>query len=266
MKIVKQLIIIIIPVILVVIVGGLCYLFIPRSLTNIVPTDNIICIYYEYDSTDTAEQIFLTEQEQQELLTQLEEHLVLGSQVAQVTKEVKEMRFSKGRVCCHCNGTDVVRNGKNKGVQRYLCRSCKKSFSDLTNSATYKSKKTLDKWLRYAKCMLNGYSIRKSAEIVEINIATSFYWRHKILNCISEFLGIGSVDGLVEADEVFFAYSYKGTKPTNMPRPSRHRGKEVKKRGISKEQVYVATALDRQGNLIIELFPFLLKNKTPMIK
>lgn len=67
MKIVKQLIIIIIPVILVVIVGGLCYLFIPRSLTNIVPMDNIICIYYEYDSTDTAEQIFLTEQEQQEL-------------------------------------------------------------------------------------------------------------------------------------------------------------------------------------------------------
>ena len=44
----------------------------------------------------------LSEQEQQELLTQLEEHLVLGSQVAQVTKEVKEMRFSKGRVCCHC--------------------------------------------------------------------------------------------------------------------------------------------------------------------
>lgn len=52
---------------------------------------------------------------------------------------------------------------------------------------------------------------------------------------------------------MFFAYSYKGTKPTNMPRPSRHRGKEVKKRGISKEQVCVATALDRHGNLIIEL-------------
>ena len=43
--------------------------------------------------------------EQQELLTQLEEYLVLDSQVTQVTKEVKEIRFSKGRVCCHCNGT-----------------------------------------------------------------------------------------------------------------------------------------------------------------
>ena len=73
----------------------------------------------------------LSEQEQQELLSKLEEYLVLGSHVAQITKEVKEMRFSKGRVCCYCNGTDVVRNGKRNGVQRYLCRNCKKSFSDL---------------------------------------------------------------------------------------------------------------------------------------
>ena len=85
----------------------------------------------------------LSKQEQQELLTQLEEYLVLGSQVAQVTKEVKEMRFSKGRVCCHCNGTDVVRNGKRNSVQRYLCRNCNSSFSDLTNSATYRSSRFL---------------------------------------------------------------------------------------------------------------------------
>lgn len=187
--------------------------------------------------------------QQEQILSHLEEHLVLGSQVTQVSKEVKEMRFSKGKVCPHCKGDDILRNGK----QRYICRSCRKTFTDFTNSATYKSKKSLDKWLKYAKCMLNGYSIRKSAEIVEINIATSFFWRHKILNCISEFLGVGNVDGVVEADEVFFAYSYKGTKTTNMPRPSRKRGKEVKKRGISKDQVCVATAIDRQGNLIIEL-------------
>lgn len=34
---------------------------------------------------------------------------------------------------------------------------------------------------------------KKSVEEVEINIATSFYWRNKTLNCISEFLCI-SVD------------------------------------------------------------------------
>lgn len=51
--------------------------------------------------------------------------------------------------------------------------------------------------------MINGYAIRKSAEIVEINIATSFFWRHKILDCISTFSGKGYLDGVIEADEVF---------------------------------------------------------------
>lgn len=50
-------------------------------------------------SNVTSQAKALSEQEQQELLTQLEEYLILGSQVSKITKEVKEMRFSKGRVC-----------------------------------------------------------------------------------------------------------------------------------------------------------------------
>lgn len=111
----------------------------------------------------------------------------------------------------------------------------------------------MDKWLKYAKCMIAGYTIRKSAEIVGINIATSFFWRHKILDCLKSFNGIGHVDGVVEADEIFFAESFKGTKPSKMPRKSRRRGAQVKLRGNSHEQVCVATAIDRQGNLIMEL-------------
>lgn len=74
-----------------------------------------------------------------------------------------------------------------------------------------------------------GLSIRKSAKIVGINIATSFFWRHKILDCISAFLGTGHVDGLIEADEVFFAENFKGTKTINMPRESHKRGKSIKR-------------------------------------
>lgn len=85
------------------------------------------------------------------------------------------MRFSKGKVCLYCNCEDILRNGKYNNKQRYLCKYCGKTFTDFTNSATYKSKKLLDKWMKYAQCMLNGYSIRKCAEIVEINIATSFF-------------------------------------------------------------------------------------------
>lgn len=55
----------------------------------------------------------LLEQEQ-ELLTQLEEYLVVGSQITLVTEEVKEMRFLKDRVYCQCDGTSVIRNAKIK--------------------------------------------------------------------------------------------------------------------------------------------------------
>lgn len=37
-----------------------------------------------------------------------------------------------------------------------------------------------------------------------------------------------------------------------MPRPARKRGKQIKKRGISNEQVCIATAIDRNGNIILE--------------
>ena len=62
------------------------------------------------------------------------------------------------------NCEDISRNGKYNDKQRYLCKNCRKTFADFTNSATYKSKKPLDKWMKYVKCMLTGYSIRKYAE------------------------------------------------------------------------------------------------------
>lgn len=68
-------------------------------------------------------------------------------------------------------------------------------------------------------------------------------------------MGIGDVDGVVEMDETFIPLSYKGNHKKSgfvMPRPSRKRGKQIKKRGISNEQVCIATAIDRNGNIILE--------------
>lgn len=49
-------------------------------------------------------------------------------------------------------------------------------------------------------------------------------------------------------DETFVALSFKGNQKKGglaMPRPDRKMGKQVKKRGISNEQVCVAIAIDR---------------------
>ncbi len=201
----------------------------------------------------------------EQILQYLEEIFVLGSFATEFTNEVKENRFSKGRICPHCECDKISRNGRYHGKQRYICKHCRKTFTDFTLSPKHNSKKDVKQWIQYAKCMINGYSIRKCAKETNISVPTSFYWRHKILDAIRAFIGIGSVGGVIEVDEAFFRESFKGNhkKSTTfrMPRKSHERGvkgsfskkTEKRKRGISKEQICVICAMDRTGNLITEL-------------
>lgn len=151
----------------------------------------------------------------------------------------------------------VSRNGKHNGKQRYICKSCKKTFSDFTTSVISCSKKPLDRWVQYAKSMIRGDSIRKSAKDVGINIATSFFWRHKLLDALREYVKIGHVDGVIEADETFFRESFKGnhskSKTFVMPRKPYKNGQKANKRGISSEQVCVGVAKDRTGNVVADI-------------
>jgi transposase-like protein len=60
----------------------------------------------------------------------------------------------KGFVCPHCGAAHVVRRGIYKGGrQRYLCRNCKSTFSDLTNTLLRRAKFS-GKWSAFAECML----------------------------------------------------------------------------------------------------------------
>ena len=58
--------------------------------------------------------------------------------------------------------------------------------------------------------MMLGLSVRKSAEICGINKDTAFIWRHKILDALQNMASDVKLDGIVEADETFFAISFKG--------------------------------------------------------
>lgn len=168
----------------------------------------------------------------------------------------RESRFSHGSNCPHCNGSHIIKFGKKNKQQRYKCKECNKTFMDCTKTVFSKTHISLNKWLRYVECMIGGFSIRKCAEIVDVCVKTSFYMRHRILDAIRLYLGMGHLEGIVEMDETFFAESFKGGHQKSgfvLPRPSRKRGGEVTKRGISSEQVCVATAIDRNGNIVLEL-------------
>lgn len=66
--------------------------------------------------------------QQEQILSNLEEHLVLGSQITQVTEEVKEFRFAKGKICPHCQNDYILRNGKYNCKERYICKTTEKNL------------------------------------------------------------------------------------------------------------------------------------------
>ena len=207
----------------------------------------------------------LSTMEESILLNILEERKVLKGYASDMTNEVRENRFSRGECCPHCKSEAVCKNGTYKRKQRYVCKSCNKTFSDLTHSPNYNSKKSIDKWIQYAKCMIAGYSIARCAREVGISIPTAFYWRHKIMDAIKEYIAVGHVDGVVEIDDTFIRASYKGRHTENsvfkMPRKPYKRGvktdpnkpkEEKRKRGLSKDQIGIMCAIDRNGNIIAE--------------
>lgn len=162
------------------------------------------------------------------------------------SKETPMSTGETGRIQCpHCENSHVVGYGKsNKGVQRYLCRSCSKIFSSTTGKVWYHIHKK-DKIASYIHCLLSGYSIRKSAEEVGISKDTSFAWRHKFLTSFAD-ISSNSFSGIVESDETYFLHSEKGNK--NLTRAPRLRGNSATRDGINDQHVAVIVTLDRKGN------------------
>lgn len=160
-------------------------------------------------------------------------------------------------VCPYCGSLHIVKNGMNKGKQRYFCKTCKKNFVSTTNSIAKYSRFTQETWANYVDCMLSGLSVRKTAQICGIDYKTAFYWRHKIMGSLKEVLdGKLTLQGVIEADETFFPVSYKGNHSKDgfiMPRKPHKRGERAKKRGISREKVCVSCMIDQDKNIQSEI-------------
>ena len=166
-------------------------------------------------------------------------------------KEVSEQKHKDGYTCTHCHSNNIVRFGKylvkiglkTMKRQRYPCKGCGKTFTDVTNTPLHRTHFP-HKWLDFIQCMIEGYSLRKASELIKVHFVTLFYWRHKLLSALKQ-MNFEQFSGIVEMDETYFLHSEKGKRKIN-GRKSRKRRGASKYRGISKEQVCVLIARDRQ--------------------
>ena len=168
------------------------------------------------------------------------------AQVSRVTVSTFDafLASKKTIVCPHCGSVHILKNGHRNGRQRFVCKDCKTTFGLTNNTILHQSKKDLAVWTLYINCMMQKLPLRKTAKICRMNLATAFAWRHKVLDALTNMMEGIKLDGVVECDETYELVSFKGTRPCNMPRPSRKRGGVAEKRGLSQEQVCITCGVN----------------------
>ena len=124
-----------------------------------------------------------------------------------------------------CGSIHFKKNGKDKnGHQRYICLDCHKSFSDRTNTLFYWFHFTLDQWIHFIE--LCKMTLDNEAHILVTSKTTCFYMRHKLYHAASEIMSHQKLPSEVEIDTPYKSINLKGTRPQNMPRYSKKKGKQ----------------------------------------
>ncbi|UWR49526.1 IS1595 family transposase [Phaeobacter inhibens] len=204
-----------------------------------------------------------------------------SDQAAALLRSVQEMAANnaaktaidtQGReACCpHCQSPNRQKWGRTRtGAQRYRCNQCGKTFNGRTGSSIAHLQR-LDLFYRVLEDMLTAAtpsSVRQLARRFGVNKDTAWRWRKTILQVMSQ--SVTPLSGIVEVDETFVKESRKGSRewvrherdPAINPKPPRLRWYEykltgtLKKRGLSRWQLPILTAVDRAGNRYAEQLP-----------
>ena len=150
--------------------------------------------------------------------------------------------------CPSCKSRNWIKFGLYRGLQKYRCSECKRTFTALTGSSAYRIHDK-EKWTKYFSCLLAGYSLHKCAKEVGISYKTSFNWRHKILRSFRD-IGLDKLTGVIEADDTYFLDSKKGQRV--LGRKSRKRGGVGIHGGPSRDHIGVVVAVDRSGKMALK--------------
>lgn len=85
--------------------------------------------------------------------------------------------------CPRCRSHQAQRWGRFGNRPRYRCKECGKTYNALTGTPLARLKHR-NKWALLGLCLLEGLSVRGSAEVLDVSASTAFRWRHRFLDTL----------------------------------------------------------------------------------
>lgn len=63
---------------------------------------------------------------------------------------LRQVKWANGLECMECGSRDIRKNGHDKGIthrQRYVCKNCNKSFTDVSDTVVASNHVPIEKWM-----------------------------------------------------------------------------------------------------------------------
>ena len=188
----------------------------------------------------------LNEEQKKELAHLLNRDL----NVPKLNQLIADINRDRPVSCPHCQSLDVYGHGIYKSRKRYKCKSCAKTFNDLTGTAMDGIKK-VDEFQDYLVLMVESMSIRKASKKLGVNVKTIFDWRHKLLSCFSISNG-EEFSGIVECDDKQLDINNKGSRKLERKSYKRPSDRQTKS-GVSNDKISIMVATDRNNNPMMRI-------------
>ncbi len=140
--------------------------------------------------------------------------------------------------CPSCGDGAPFKDGiSDSGLQSYRCRSCGCRFNSLTGTVLERSKKDLPTWIGFIRLMCWNVPLDAIAELCGISHQIAWEWRHRVFATVD-----GYQDGIVLRDRIWIDETY--INDTDLT----HGYGEARKRGLSKQKLCIAVAIDVHKN------------------
>ena len=98
--------------------------------------------------------------------------ILAGRSAGEASFAAIELGIGEDRCCPRCGATGAVANGKARGLQRYLCKACGRTFGALTGTRLSGLHRK-EEWLTFGACLAEGDSIKASAERCGVAVSTA---------------------------------------------------------------------------------------------
>lgn len=132
--------------------------------------------------------------------------------------------------CPYCGESNIIRYGKKCGKQRFLCKSCNRTFVTTTHTVMSHSRQSAATWGAVIADTIYGRSIDFTTQQLSLSHQCVFDMRHKILTALEENAET-VLGGVTELDETYVLDYYKGTKfGENSDRSQRKHGAVAEKK------------------------------------